>query len=139
MFFDFKRKLKDIIEDNIGDVNEVDEYGNTLLHYAAKQSNPKLVWLLNRKNINFSIKNNIGDTALHVACKHHNLYTAEELFRKMNTRNIKNSEGKRPDEYLTKLEKQAFEHFEDRLLGFGKYQYKPKKEVPHYFGHDDYR
>lgn len=124
MFFDYKQKLK-----NIGDVNEQDEDGNTLLHYAAKYNLIKLVWKLKRKNADFSIVNSAGDTALHVACKNHNLYISEEIFRKYSRKNIKNFENKTPIDYLTKIEKQLFENFEERFLGIGKYEYKPKPEL----------
>jgi len=136
MFFDYKQKLKDIFEKNIGDINEKDEYGNTLLHYAAKNNLLKLVWKLKHKNADFSIVNSIGDTVLHVACKHHNLYVAEEIFRQYSRKNTKNFEDKTPIDYLTKIEKELFEIFEERFLGIGKYEYKPKPEAEHHFGNN---
>jgi ankyrin repeat protein len=134
MFFDYQRKFKEILELNIGDVNEPDEYGNTLLHYAAKHNLTKLVWKLNRKHANFSIRNFIGDTPFHIACKHHNLYIVEEIYRQNSSKHIKNNEGKTGLDYLTKSEKERFERFEDRFHGFGKYEYKPKPEPFHHFG-----
>ena len=134
MFLDFKKKLKEILNENVGDVNETDEKGNTLLHYAAKDDMLRVIWKLNRKNADFSLINNIGDTPLHVACKNHNLYVAEEIFRQTSKRNMKNFEGKTPLDYLTKIERDSFLAFEDRFLGLGKYEYKPKPEAEHHFG-----
>jgi ankyrin repeat protein len=136
MFFNYKQKLKDILENNIGDVNEKDEHGNTLLHYAAKNNMIKLVWQLNKKNADFSIVNSVGDIALHVACRYHNLHVAEEIFRRYSRKNIKNREGKTPLDYLTTMERDSFLAFEDRFLGLGKYEYKPKPEAEHHFGNN---
>lgn len=134
MFFDYERKLKEIFELNIGDVNESDEYGNTLLHYAAKHNLTKLVWKLKRKHANFSVVNLNGDTPFHIACKNHNLLVVEEIYRQTSKKHIKNKEGKTGLDYLTKIEKERFENFEDRFRGFGKYEYKPKPEPFHHFG-----
>jgi ankyrin repeat protein len=136
MFLDFNKKLKEILEENIGDVNELDEEGNTLLHYAAKNNMLKVIWKLKRKNADFSLKNSVGDTPLHVACKNHNVYIAEEIFRQNSKRHIKNLEGKTPLDYLTKVERDSFLLFEDKFLGSGKYEYKPKREAQHHFGHN---
>jgi ankyrin repeat protein len=134
MFFDYKQKLKEILEENNGDVNEKDEDGNTLLHYASKHNLLSLLWKLKKKDADFSIVNSIGDTPLHVACKHHNLHIAEEIFRHYSKNNIKNLEGKKPLDYFTDNERISFRNFEDRFLGFGKYEYKPKPESNHFFG-----
>jgi ankyrin repeat protein len=134
MFFDYKQKLKDILEENNGDVNEKDEDGNTLLHYASKHNLLSLVWKLKKKDADFSIVNSIGDTPLHVACKHHNLDVTEEIFRKYSRKNSKNLEGKKPLDYLTDNEKKSFGKFEDRFLGLGEYEYKPRPEAEHHFG-----
>jgi ankyrin repeat protein len=134
MFFDYKQKIKEFLEENNGDVNEKDEDGNTLLHYAAKHNLIKLVWKLKKENADFSIVNSVGDTPLHVACKHHNLDVAEEIFRKYSRKNSKNLEGKKPLNYLTYNERISFGNFEDRFLGSGKYEYKEKPEVIHQFG-----
>jgi ankyrin repeat protein len=134
MYIDFKKKLKEILTENVGDINEQDEDGNTLLHHAAKNDMIRVIWKLNRKNANFQITNFVGDTPLHVACKNHNVYSAEEIFRQTSKKNMKNLEGKTPLDYLTKTERNSFLIFEDRFIGSGKYEYKPRPEPEHHFG-----
>ncbi len=60
-------KLKILLE-HIGDINEVDEHGDTVLHYAAKSYAPlDIVKLLVDNGIDWKIKNNDGKTALDFA------------------------------------------------------------------------
>ena len=50
-------------------INIVDNYENTFLHYALINKNIKdIVNLVINSGINLNSKNNLGDTPLHIAC-----------------------------------------------------------------------
>lgn len=60
-------KLKILLE-NIGDINRVDEHGDTVLHYAAKSYAPlDIVKLLVDNGVDWKIKNEGGKIALDFA------------------------------------------------------------------------
>lgn len=71
-------KVKDSlkIQENI---DSPDEYGNTVLHAAAKVNNGDLVTLFISMGASTELKNNESDTALHVAIKNDSVQAAEIL------------------------------------------------------------
>ena len=56
------------------DIMTTDEYGNTILHYAASEGLPDVMkYLINTHHYNLMTTNNRGKTALHCAVKHINV------------------------------------------------------------------
>jgi ankyrin repeat protein len=129
-------KLKDFLE-NGGDPNITDIHGNTLLHMAAKYKQPKIVWMLIRRNIKLNVQNNIGDTALHTACKNGCMSVAEEIYRRGAKTKILNNEEKTAFSYLNPKQQKEMDDCRDRLYGLGKYELKPRPETYHVFGMSD--
>ena len=126
-------KLKDIIE-NEGNVHVTDEYENTLVHSAAKHNHYKLIWYLRKKDASLDSKNKDGDTPLHIACKNHSINSVRELLKYASNSRVKNLEGKTPFSYLTENERESMNDYRDRLYRLGKYELKPRPEIPHCFG-----
>ncbi len=126
-------KVKDILE-NEGNAHIKDSEDNNLIHSAAKHDHYKLIWYLRKKDVSLISKNKYGDTPLHVACKNHSLNSARYILRFMNNIKIKNLEGKTAFDYLNPYEKESMNNFFDKVHGLGKYEYKPKSEVHHFFG-----
>jgi ankyrin repeat protein len=126
-------KLKDIIEKG-GNVNVTDEYDNTLVHSVVKHDHYKLIWYLRKKGVPLDSKNKDGDTPLHIACKNHSINTVRELLKYTSNSRVKNLEGKTSFSYLTEKERENMNDYVDRIYRLGKYEFKPKPEIPHRFG-----
>jgi ankyrin repeat protein len=122
------------LTENIRDLNEKDNEGNTFLHKATKTNDIKFAWYLHKlnPNMNFNICNNTNDTPLHIACKYHHMDLVEHIFRYGGKREAINNEGKKPFEYLTSKELKEINEFRDKIYGMGKYEYKPKPERKHH-------
>lgn len=63
----FEKKIKKYIKNGFN-VNEINEYGNTLLHISMRKRNYDIIKLLiDNYDANLIIKNNDGRTPLHIA------------------------------------------------------------------------
>ena len=78
------------------DVNDMDEYGNTLLHFAVYKNNEKLVRRLIKMGARIDIKNKNGNTPLHLACLLNRSNIVQKLALRSNIRvlNILNQNNK---------------------------------------------
>jgi len=62
-------KVINYIDDNEKNINEIDEYGNTILHHASYVGDTSLVKELLLRKADITIKNKIEETALCIAAK----------------------------------------------------------------------
>ncbi|WP_319803449.1 ankyrin repeat domain-containing protein [Wolbachia endosymbiont (group B) of Aporia crataegi] len=72
------------------------EYGYTLLHYAAKNNNSDLVDLLLTKGADINAKDNSGNTPLHLATLNGKLQVVKKLLEKGADINAKDNSGNTP-------------------------------------------
>jgi ankyrin repeat protein len=131
----YLEKVKDFLE-NGGNKDITDDQGNNLVHMSVKFNHLRVFWLLRRKGFDINKQNDIGDTPLHIAAKKGNMEMFQHIYRIDCKYQIKNLEGKTALQYLSEKQKESFKDFKDRLLGLGKYAFKPKPEVPHVFGNN---
>lgn len=75
------------------DINEVDEEGNTLLHYAAEMNDADLITFFVIKGADSELKNYKGDTPLHVAINNNSYDAAKVLAAIGGNLFAKNMEG----------------------------------------------
>lgn len=60
-------EIEKILQEHQSQINDKDEYGNTLLHYAAFRGEIEIVRLLKKCGANFKVINENGWTSLHSA------------------------------------------------------------------------
>ena len=51
---------------DIAGYRDKDNWNNSLLHIATKESNKELMYFLNQNNVNIDCQNSNGETALHL-------------------------------------------------------------------------
>jgi len=94
-------QLKDLIENQGQDVNQVDKYGDTALHVSAK-NNEEIVRYLLSKGASVNAQNNNGSTPLHKAAMNPNNVVIVDLLLKASADpTIKNISGFLPEQYTT--------------------------------------
>lgn len=77
--------VKNLVEKEQVDVNFVDEYGNSALHWASAHNQAKCVKALLSLNADVSWADHIGDTALHIAAFYNATDSLEELLKDKRT------------------------------------------------------
>ena len=80
-----------LIDEGIVDIDEKDNYDNTILHNAIACARNSIVTILLEKNANIELKSSLGNTALMTAVIHDNIKAFNAIFEKkpiLTTRNI---------------------------------------------------
>ncbi|WP_422133281.1 ankyrin repeat domain-containing protein [Endozoicomonas sp. ALD040] len=75
-------KADNLLDSSPDLINELDSFGNTLLHIAITTKNLKMIKLLLRKGIKYDESNNQGFTPLHLAATQGDVNTLKELLDK---------------------------------------------------------
>lgn len=63
----FDRFIEKFLENPLKNINERVSRGRTVLHYAARLSDPGIVGLLIEEGVNINARDDMGETALHMA------------------------------------------------------------------------
>lgn len=89
-------------------LSKPDEYGNTVLHYAASRPLPTVVKKLIERNVPIDARNTIGETPLHFAAFSNQLEMVKLLITSHANPTIVNNEGKTPAQVTTDPAIQSF-------------------------------
>lgn len=97
-------------------INEPDEKGNTLLHWAVDLGIPEILTLLLAFKPDLNVKNNAGLTALHLAVETGRLNIAKKLIKSGAFINVKDAEGETPRDYAVAEKNKELVKLFDRYL-----------------------
>ncbi|TPX34182.1 hypothetical protein SmJEL517_g03071 [Synchytrium microbalum] len=81
------------------DINELDLYGNTPLHYAVKQNDTSMVEFLLQWRADVNVQDQAKMTPLHIATVTGNMSLVSQLLKRGARPNDKDAEGKTPLDY----------------------------------------
>jgi len=110
-FISAARKGEDsVVEEYLTDkefnitVNEVDNQGETALHWASRTGSTSTVELLIKHGAKVNVKDNKGETPLHKAAWRNQTEAVEELIARGANIEATNNEGKKPIDLATEYD-----------------------------------